>query len=215
MTEASSEALLLELAFQGKDIKAEHQENILAYLRILKLRDYATYHHSIRVGLLAERIAMVADEPGITPKMLLWAGLLHDIGKALIPIAVLTKTSCFTEADAAVMEPHVKYGWDMLSHVHDYTANIIVRHHQYGMRPYPAELPPLPEHLSDRLHLIDRAARLVALADYYDAMTHRKNDKFGGADQTPQEKREKYIRDNQDQKGLVEKLANLGVFSFS
>jgi putative nucleotidyltransferase with HDIG domain len=215
VTEALCEEALLKRAFRDKDIKEEHQENVLAYLRVLKLRDQATYRHSIRVGLLAEEIAFLADEPGITPKMLLWSGLLHDIGKSLIPSAVLTKTSSFSPEDVAAMEPHVRHGWDMLNQVHDYTANIIVRHHQFGPRPYPAELPLLPEHLKDRAHIIDKAARLLTLADYYDAMMHRKNDKFGGVEQTPEEKQEKYIRDNQDQSGLVAKLIYQGVLSFS
>jgi putative nucleotidyltransferase with HDIG domain len=211
----TTEEILLTLAFEHDEITAEHRENILAYLRVLRNRSEATFAHSIRVGLLAEKIAFVANRPGVVPKMLLWAGLLHDIGKALVPESVLGKTQSFSDADFAAMEPHAKHGWDLLNEVHDYTAHIIVRHHQFGLHPYPSELPPLPAHLIDREGSITYAARLLALADYYDAMMHRGNDKFGGAPQNPQEKREKYVRDNSDQAELVAELIRLGLLDFS
>lgn len=212
--EPSVEALL-GLAFDKEDIKPEHRDNILAYLKILRNRDQATYEHCVRVGLLVETIAFVANRPGITPKMMLWAGLLHDIGKALIAPEVLKKSSNFTTADAEAMEPHVKYGWDLLNNVHEYTAHIIVRHHQFGPRPYPAVLPPLPEYLNGKREMILMAARLLALADYYDAMMHRRNDKFGNLPLKAQEKREKYLLDNADEAALIAQLEELGVFNFS
>jgi putative nucleotidyltransferase with HDIG domain len=206
--------LSLELAFQGEEITDECQKDILAYLRILKLRDEPTYQHSIRVGLLAEKIAGCLQEHGITPKMLLWAGLLHDIGKALIPPDILNKKAAFTPEDYAAMEPHAKYGWDMLSNVHDYTAQIIVRHHQFGPHPYPAVLPPLPEYLNGKGQMIATAARLLALADYYDALMSRDNEKFGSTPLTPAEKRDQYFRDNLDMAELVLQLEAAGIFKF-
>jgi HD-GYP domain-containing protein (c-di-GMP phosphodiesterase class II) len=208
------EELSLEFAFRDEAIKSEHQQDILAYLRILKLRDEPSYLHSIRVGLMAEKIGAFVQEPGVTPKMMLWAGLLHDIGKTLIPPGVLTKKTSFSREDYEAMEPHVKYGWDMLSHIHDYTAAIIVRHHQFGPKPYPAVLPPLPEYLNGRGPIVHRAARLLALADYYDAMTHRENDKFGGTVMDNAQKKAQYLRDNADETPLIERLIAAGFLKF-
>src|SRR5271157_2226175 len=177
---AASEQALDE-AFESENIAQNHRDDIRVYLQILKNRDLKTYEHSVRVGVLASKIAIYAAKPGISARMLLWAGLLHDIGKALVPPAVLTKTSNFTADDMTAMEPHVQYGWDMLNQVHDWTAHIIVRHHQFGPNPYPATLPPLPEHLKDKAAMIQTAARLLAMADYYDALKHRNNDKNGQA----------------------------------
>jgi HD-GYP domain-containing protein (c-di-GMP phosphodiesterase class II) len=112
------------------------------------------------------------------------------------------------------MEPHVKYGWDMLSNVHDYTAHVIVRHHQFGPHPYPVTLPPLPPHLNGKAEMVTTAARLLALADYYDALMHRNNDKNGSKPLTIKEKRDIYFRDNADQKELIELLESVGVLKF-
>jgi polar amino acid transport system substrate-binding protein len=207
------EAILNE-ALITEGITPGNQDDIRAYLLILKNRDAATYEHSVRVGILSSKIAIYAAKPGISAKMMLWAGLLHDIGKALVPPGVLTKKAAFTQDDYAAMEPHVKYGWDMLNDVHDYTAHIIVRHHRFGSKPYPETLPPLPDHLVSRAETIEAAARLLALADYYDALMNRDNDKNGKTPLTPKQKREIYMRDNADQKEFVELLESVGVLKF-
>jgi HD-GYP domain-containing protein (c-di-GMP phosphodiesterase class II) len=127
-------------------------------------------------------MAEYAEIPGVTPKMMMWAGLLHDVGKALIPVELLNKTSKFDAADRAAMEPHVMHGWELLQKIHEYTAHVIVRHHRYGREPYPKTLPPLPYHLEPKQETIDAAARLLALADYYDALTTRNNDRNPGCE---------------------------------
>jgi putative nucleotidyltransferase with HDIG domain len=205
---------VLEEAFENESIAQNHRDDIKTYLHILKNRDPKTYEHSVRVGVLASKIAIFAAKPGISARMLLWAGLLHDIGKSLVRPEVLAKTEQFTAEDYAAMEPHVQYGWDMLNHVHDWTAHTIVRHHQFGPHPYPKVLPPLPDYLKDKADAIQTAARLLALADYYDALTHRDNDKNGKKPLTPGERREIYKRDNADQKELVDLLESVGVLKF-
>ena len=210
---AASEQALDE-AFESENIAQNHRDDIKVYLQILKNRDLKTYEHSVRVGVLASKIAIYAAQPGISAKMLLWAGLLHDIGKALVPPGVLTKTSNFTQEDFAAMEPHVQYGWDMLNQVHDWTAHIVVRHHQFGPKPYPAELPPLPDYLKSKAEMIRTAARLLAMADYYDALMNRNNDKNGQKALTPKQRREIYMKDNADMKWLAELLESVGVLKF-
>jgi polar amino acid transport system substrate-binding protein len=210
---ATSDEMLTE-ALSQEGVTPGHQDDIRAYLKILRNRDEKTYEHSVRVGILASKIAIYAAKPGISARMMLWAGFLHDVGKSLVPPGVLTKKEAFTREDYAQMEPHVKYGWDMLSNVHDYTAHVIVRHHQFGPNPYPKELPPLPAHLNGKAEMVNAAARLLALADYYDALMHRDNEKNGRAPLTSKQKREIYMRDNADQKDLVELLESVGVLKF-
>ncbi len=210
---ATSEKVLEE-ALELEGVSPSNRGSIKTYLQILRNRDEKTYEHSIRVGVLASQIAIYAAKPGISARMMLWAGLLHDIGKALVPPSVISKTSNFSGEDTAAMEPHVKYGWDMLNNVHDWTAQIIVRHHQFGPKPYPAELPPLPEHLRDRAEMIQTAARLLAMADYYDALKNRNNDRNGQKPLTSSQRREAYMKDNADMRELAELLESVGVLRF-
>jgi len=205
---------LLEEAFENEGIAQNHRDDIRVYLQILKKRDRKTYEHSVRVGVLASKIALYAAQPGVSARMLLWAGLLHDIGKTLVHPSVLTKTSNFTPEDHAAMEPHVQYGWDMLNNIHDWTAHVVIRHHQFGPKPYPAELPPLPEYLQAKESMIQTAARLLAMADYYDALMHRDNDKNGQKPLTSKQRREIYMKDHADQKELAELLESMGVLRF-
>src|SRR3989304_22895 len=79
-----NEELRLKFAFDKFGVAKEHRKSICNYLQILRARDETTYLHSIRVGLLAAEIAKYSGIPGVKPKALLWAGLLHDIGKALV-----------------------------------------------------------------------------------------------------------------------------------
>jgi putative nucleotidyltransferase with HDIG domain len=208
MDEALNSAMELEGITQG------NQDDIRAYLTILKNRDEATYAHSVRVGILASKMAVYYAKPGVNSRMMLWAGLLHDVGKALIPSELLTKKDGFTEEDKAAMEPHVLYGYDMLRGVHDFTAAIIVQHHTFGAQPYPKFVPPVPGYMSTYATIINRAARLLALADYYDALMNRDNDKNGSKPLTSRERRDIYMRDNADQKDLIELLESVGVLKF-
>jgi putative nucleotidyltransferase with HDIG domain len=205
---------MVKLAFCIERVTQTNQDSILSYLNILKNRDEATCLHVIRVGLLARRVARhVSIYEGITPKMMLWAGLLHDVGKALIDPDILRKTQNFTAEDMVNMEPHVQLGWQLLERVHEYSANIIVRHHQFGSKPYPKELPALPSHLEPKRAMIDRAARILSLVDYYDAVTTRNNDKFSSP-LSVEERRSKFIEDNLDQRELILRLEREGVFVF-
>ncbi len=208
MDEALNNAMELEGITQG------NQDDIRAYLTILRNRDEATYAHSVRVGILASKMAVYYAKPGVNSRMMLWAGLLHDIGKALISSELLTKKDGFTEEDKKAMEPHVLYGYDMLRGVHDFTAAIIVQHHTFGAQPYPKFVPPALGYMSTYATVINRAARLLALADYYDALMNRDNDKNGSKPLSAKERRDIYIRDNADQKDLIELLESVGVLKF-
>ena len=79
----------LRWAFDEIQLPNDQRESVVAFLHPLKIKDRTTYEHSIRVGLLARRIArfMHLDE-----KALLYAGLLHDISKAQTRLETLQKT---------------------------------------------------------------------------------------------------------------------------
>lgn len=179
---------------------------------MLKARSPETWKHSIRVGVLTGRIGDHLSYKGIKGKPLFWAGLLHDPGKILVDPDLLTKKERFTARDRRMMEPHGEYGFRMLRGIHDWTAHIMVRHHRFGKHPYPKEIPPAS---NGRSEMFDVYGRLLALADYYDALMHRDNEKFGKGKLSAKEKRAIYLRENRDQRKLILELEGAGILTFS
>ena len=85
-------------AFEELRIASEQREALIGFLAPLKVKSKQTYEHSLRVGLLARRISrfMHLDE-----RALLYAGLMHDVGKALTPLEKLHKTDGWSAEDTA------------------------------------------------------------------------------------------------------------------
>ncbi len=210
----ADEETLLQSAFERYAIKQCHRESIMRYLSILRARSEETYFHSIRVCLLAASIGDFLSDKGIKAKPLFWAGLLHDIGKALVDPDLFEKKDHFTEDDYKRMEPHVEYDFRLLREVHEWTAHIIVRHHRFGRRPYPKEIPVSGIASGASREIFDTYGRLLALADFYDALMTRDNEKFGNVF-AKNEKREIYFRENADQKDLILELEKAGILTFS
>jgi len=209
-----NEDLSLAQSLEQEGVSAVNRSKLYRYLDILGTRDEPTRRHSIRVGVRsAEAAKVVIGKLSVNSKMMLWAGLLHDVGKALVDPDLFRSVGAFTEDDYRRMEPHVEYGWRLLREIHVYTAHIIVRHHRHGSRPYPAELPPLPDFLKRQEGSINDNGRLLALVDYYDAITTRENEKFGKL-LAPLEKRAKFLEANVDVRDVIAALERKKVFVF-
>jgi HD-GYP domain-containing protein (c-di-GMP phosphodiesterase class II) len=93
------------------------------------------------------------------------AGLVHDIGKIGLPAGLLEKAGPLTLAERRLMEDHSTIGERILSRVDDYAeiASIVRHHHErVDGHGYPDRLQ------ADKIPLL---ARIIAVADAYDAMT--------------------------------------------
>ncbi len=195
--------------FDELEIRTEDQRAIHRYLSLLRGQHEPTYVHSLKVGVLARDIAQ--HEHG-DEKALFMAGLLHDVGKVFVPHETLTKTVGWTAEDKKEMDEHVVDGVELLRGRFDFSAEIIARHHQFQERAYPEELPPqLQDWKPETQALIERYARLLSLADVYQAL-HRSNDRFTDAG-SEQAIKEKMLTINPDQTELLEQLYQAGIFS--
>ncbi len=146
--------------------------------------------HSYRVGLLA---ADIAAHLHIDERALLLAGLLHDVGKALVPACTLAATRAWTAEDQASMEQHVTDGFRMLRDRFDFTAHVIAQHHRFQARGYPKELPAALHPFSEAtLAKAELYARVLAVADVYDAL-HRVNSATAGAALSEEQIRERLV----------------------
>jgi putative two-component system response regulator len=163
-----------EEALQGKVAQQELFRSRIEMLERLavtaELRDDSTGEHSYRVGKLS---ALLAQEFGCdedTCYMIELAARLHDIGKIGVPDAILLKPDKLNEAERQIMRTHTTVGAELLSKSnipHMQMAEEIARYHHewWNGEGYPGNLSGTA---------IPLAARITALADVFDALTHQR-----------------------------------------
>ena len=133
-------------------------------------RDEYTGGHSERVGFYAARLAreMAADYDLSEEDILRvhYIGLVHDIGKIGVADNVLNKSGRLNEEEFSLMKKHSEIGYEIMSSMRDFIDGMLdgIRHHheRFDGKGY-------PDGLSDTD--IPLIARILALADSYDAMT--------------------------------------------
>ena len=121
--------------------------------------------HGARVARLTRQLALHAGLPPVTAEMIANAGLLHDLGKVAVPEQILSKPGPLAADEREIVCGHPLTGAQILAPL-DFFADgaVIVLHHherQDGSG-YPDGL---------RGEAIPVGARVVAIADVYDALT--------------------------------------------
>ena len=159
----------LSLAHRASEVAREDGLAALrALARAIDARDAATQRHSIRV---ADMSVMVATALGWTTEQatrLREAGLVHDVGKIGVPDAILLKPTGLTAAERELMKDHARLGARIVSEVLDEDQVEWVAHHheRWDGEGYPNGL---------RGTQIPEGARILAVADAWDAMTSRRD----------------------------------------
>lgn len=149
-------------------IRRAHEETIHRLLSAAMCRDEETGAHVRRVGLYSELLAAAAGWPKPMVEQIRLAAPMHDIGKIGIPDAILRKPGKLTADEYKVMKTHTLIGAQMLagsdSSVLQLAEEIALHHHErMDGSGYPHGL---------RGERIPESARIVALADVFDALTH-------------------------------------------
>ncbi|MBR5361060.1 MAG: HD-GYP domain-containing protein, partial [Lachnospiraceae bacterium] len=139
--------------------------NIFDMLHNLRLYDDATYTHCINVALITNILAqwLKWDESEI--EIATQAGLFHDIGKILIPEAIITKPAKLTQDEYTIVKTHPIQGYESIKNleISAHVKNACLMHHER------CDGSGYPYHLQGPQ--IDKFAKFVAIADVYDAMT--------------------------------------------
>ena len=202
-------------AFDELEIKPQIRTKIFTLLQPLKEKSaihHEHYEHSLRVGLLAKKIAGFLH---LDKKPLFFAGLLHDLGKREIRSDLLGKTEAWTPEDAKEIQPHVMHGYNSLKekNIFEFVAQIILWHHKFQENGYPQDLPePSHNYSKETRNLIREYGRILALADVYDA-SHRDNSRLGVKGKlTDTQIEEQMLGSNLDEKGLIEDLYKAEIF---
>ena len=149
----------------------EAQVEILERMaRAAEFRDDATGEHTQRVGWLAAGSAIRLGLPGEDVELLRLAAPLHDLGKIAISDAILRKPGKLNDEELVIMRTHYKLGADLLgggnSKLVRLAETIAIAHHEHwDGTGYPFGL---------QKEAIPLPARIVAVADLFDALTHER-----------------------------------------
>lgn len=157
-----------ELTKQSQELFKARVEVMERLAVAAELRDDSTGEHSYRVGRMASLLAKEYGCDDDTVFMIDIAARLHDIGKIGIPDGILLKPAPLNSAERDVMKSHTTIGAEVLAKsniAHMQMAEEIARHHHewWDGTGYPG---------SQSATGIPLAARITALADVFDALTH-------------------------------------------
>jgi HD-GYP domain-containing protein (c-di-GMP phosphodiesterase class II) len=146
---------------------------LLTLARLKKASDY-TYMHSVAVCALMTALANALGMGRAEAREAGLAGLLHDVGKALIPDSILHKPGRLTHEEFALIKTHPSMGYRIIREsggCGELALDVCLHHHER------VDGAGYPEALSgDRLSL---HARMGAVCDVYDAVTSNRPYKAG------------------------------------
>jgi len=131
----------------------------------LKVKDREARGHNLRVARLCVHIGRQMSMSASELRVLARAGLMHDIGKLGIPEAVLEKHSPLDESEWILMRAHPEMGLTLLDRAGQSSREVLAvlyHHERLDGSGYPYGL---------KAESIPIEARIVAVADTYDALT--------------------------------------------
>ena len=188
------------LASLRSDSYGETYASVRLLLMAADAYDRYTLGHSERVASLAEAVARALGWGEERAARLRLAGLLHDVGRALVAPEVLSKTEELTEEELREVRSHAERGASLLAACPGLAdvARWVRRHHErWDGSGYPDGLvgSEIPEE-----------SRVLAVADAYDAMT---SPRLHRAALSPREAVEALLRDDGYDRAVVEALASV------
>ena len=145
------------------------EQTATALVNAIDAKDKYTHGHSSRV---AEYSRMIAERAGKSPREcddIYYVALLHDVGKIGIPEAIINKEGKLTNEEYEVIKKHSTLGAQILQSISEIpylSLGANFHHERYDGKGYPSNLKgtDIPEY-----------ARIVSVADAYDAMTSRRS----------------------------------------
>ena len=170
---------------EQNNMRVMFEQTATALANAIDAKDEYTHGHSMRVAEYALKIAQLAGKNEKYCSEVYFAGLLHDVGKIGVPISIINKSGKLTDEEFAEIKKHPVIGRQILSGIDKspYLSIAANYHHErYDGHGYPYGL---------KGDDIPEIARIIAVADAYDAMTSKRSYR----DTIPQEKvREEIVK---------------------
>ena len=157
------------LQHEKQNLHTMFEQTTEALARAIDAKDEYTNGHSRRVADYSKRIAQAAGKSEEECDKTYFAALLHDVGKIGIPAAIISKNGKLTDEEFEQIKQHPVIGGNILSSIEQspwLSLGARYHHERYNGRGY-------PEKLSGEN--IPEIARIIAVADAYDAMTSNRS----------------------------------------
>lgn len=162
---ANAASIAVENAQRKKALEKASIDTLILLTNVLEVRDRYTQGHSVRVSRFAREIASRVGFSEQELEDIRYGAQLHDIGKIQIPDAVLLKEGTLTEGEYEMMKLHPVTSMKLVDHIEFFGSikPLFLHHHErYDGRGYPDGIGGED---------IEMGARIIAVADAYDAMT--------------------------------------------
>jgi cyclic di-GMP phosphodiesterase len=163
-----NEFLEQRVAERTRELEEAQVEILQRLAAAAEFRDDETGEHTQRVGQLAALLALEIGLSAAQAELIRRAATLHDVGKIGIPDSILLKPGRLTSRERTIMRKHASIGAAMLAGGRSelvQTAERIARshHERWDGKGYP------DKHAGECIPI---EARIVAVADFFDALTH-------------------------------------------
>ncbi len=166
-------AVFIENGRLFSDLNDLYLGSLRALTNSIDAKDCYTHGHSERVAFIARWIAEQLVPQGLMPsehiQVVYLTGLLHDIGKIGVDDHLLRKTGSLTDEERDAIRKHPQIGAGILrgiKQMRDVIPGVMCHHERHDGQGYPNQLK------GDQIPLV---ARIVGLADSFDAMTSRRS----------------------------------------
>ena len=145
------------------------EQTATALVNAIDAKDKYSHGHSMRVAEYSEKIAREMGKSDEECYQIYYSALLHDVGKIGIRIDILNKKGKLTDEEYENVKLHPVFGNQILSSISEYPYLSIgahYHHERYDGKGYPEKL---------KGEDIPEIARIISVADAYDAMTSKRS----------------------------------------
>ena len=168
--------LSCEVEKKTQEVTAQHEKIERISMQIVKAlsgaidaKDTYTNGHSTRVADYSKEIARRAGYPEKMQNDIYMMGLLHDVGKIGVPDAIINKPAKLSDEEYSIIQNHPVMGAKILKNITEFPKLVTGarwHHERYDGKGYPDGL------CGEEIPM---EARIIAVADAYDAMSSRRS----------------------------------------
>lgn len=160
---------LLRKEEKQKNVQRLFEQTATALVNAIDAKDKYTHGHSSRVAEYSRKIAELSGMSEAECDEVYYVALLHDVGKIGIPEEIINKEGRLSDEEYETVKKHPELGAQILYGINEYP-NLSVgahyHHERYDGKGYPDKL---------KGNDIPELARIISVADAYDAMTSKRS----------------------------------------